>query len=78
MTTLRTSPDILILRLLLDRPQATAAAIGAACRLMPGEVRSRLAHLESLRLIIGRQDARHTPPARVYMLTGEGRRKLGI
>ena len=78
MTTLRTSPDTLILRFLLERPHGTAAAIGNACRMTPGEVRSRLAHLESLRLITGRQDVHLVPPARVYMLTGEGGRKLGI
>ncbi len=75
VTTLHTSPDALILRLLLDRPHATAAAIGTACRMMPGEVRSRLAHLESLRLITGRQH-KGTPPSRVYLITNEGRRKM--
>ena len=76
MTTLRTSPDALILRLLLNRPHATAAAIGAACRLMPGETRSRLAHLESLRHVTGRQDKTTAPPSRVYAITAEGRRRV--
>ena len=43
--------------------------------MMPGEVRSRLAHLESLRFIAGRQD-KGTPPSRVYLITNEGRRKV--
>ncbi len=77
MTTLRTSPDILILTFLFERTQATAAEIQAACRLLPGEVRSRLAHLESLRHVISRTDTRLVPPARVFILTGEGRRKVG-
>ncbi len=75
MTTSRTSPDVLIFRLLLDRPHAMAAAIGTACRMTPGDVRSRLAHLESLRLITGRQD-KGTPPSKVYLITNEGRRKV--
>ena len=69
--------DALILRFLYDRPQATAAEIGKACRMMPGEVRSRLAGLESQRLITGRQDARLIPPARVFVITNEGQRKVG-
>lgn len=76
MTTLRTSPDALILRLLFDRPQATAAAIGTACRLSAGEVRSRLAHLESLRHVTSRQDKGTVPPTRVYAVTVEGRRRV--
>ena len=77
MTTLRQSPDTLILTLLHGRTQATAAAIGKACRMTQAEVRSRLAHLESLRLVASRQDARAVPPGRVYAITSEGRRKVG-
>ena len=77
MTTLRASPDILILIFLFERTQATAAEIQSACRLLPGEVRSRLAHLESLRHVMSRTDTRLVPPARVFILTGEGRRKVG-
>ena len=76
MTTLRTSPDSLILKLLCEHPQASAATIGAACRVTPGEVRSRLAHMESLRLVTGRHDRGATPPVRVYAITAEGRRKV--
>lgn len=76
MITLRTSPDTIILRFLSDRSQATATVIGEACRMTPGEVRARLAGLESQRLITGRQDARLIPPARAFMITGEGRRKV--
>ena len=71
MTTIGASPDALILSVLLDRPHAT----GAACRMSPGEVRSRLAHLESLRLVTSRSD-KGTPPSRVYAVTPEGRRKV--
>ena len=74
VTTLRTSPDSLILKLLCERSQASAASIGTACRVAPGDVRSRLAHLESLRLITSRQDRGATPPVRVYAITSEGRR----
>ena len=77
MTALRLSPNTIILRFLCDRSQATAAAIGNACRMAPGEVRARLAGLESQRLITSRQDARLVPPARTFMITGEGRRKVG-
>ena len=42
----------------------------------PGEVRARLAGLESQRLITGREDARLVPPARAFKITGEGRRKV--
>ena len=77
MTTLRLSPDATILTFLCDRHQATAAAIGTACAMAPGEVRARIVGLESQRLIIGRQDARLVPPARAFMITSEGRRKVG-
>lgn len=70
------SPDAAILVLLCQRPQATAAAIGTACRMTPGEVRSRLAGLESRRLVVGRHDMRLVPPARVFAVTGEGRRRV--
>lgn len=76
MTTLRLSPDAIILTFLCDRPQATAAAIGEGCRMTPGEVRARLASLESQRFVTGRQDARLVPPARTFMVTDEGRRKV--
>ena len=76
MTTLRQSPDTIILALLRDQTQATAAAIGRACRMTPGEVRSQLVNLESLRLVTSRQDARTVPPGRVYAITREGMRKV--
>ena len=76
VTTHRLSPDATILTFLCDRTQATAAMIGEACRMAPGEVRARLVGLESRRLITGRQDARLVPPARAFMITDEGRRKV--
>ena len=72
----RFSPDATILAFLCDRTQATAAAIGEACHMTPGEVRAHLVGLESQRLITGRHDARFVPPARAFMITGEGRRKV--
>lgn len=77
MPTLRTSPDALILAFLSERTQATASAIQAACRMTPGELRSRLAHLESLRHVASRQDMRFVPSARVFLITSEGRRRVG-
>ncbi len=75
MITLRISPDATILTFLSAQAQATAAVIGTACRMTPGEVRSRLAHLESLRHVTSRQH-KGPPPARVYLITVEGRRKV--
>lgn len=76
MITLRLSPDATILTFLCGQSQATAAAIGQACRMTPGEVRARLVGLESQRLIAGRQDARLIPPGRAFVITNEGRRKV--
>lgn len=73
-----TRSDALILRWLARRDNAAAPAIGAACAMTPGEVRSRLAAMESLRLVSNRQDKTTTPPRRVYFVTGEGRRAAGI
>jgi hypothetical protein len=76
MTILRTSPNALILNLLVGRPHATAAAISTACRLTPGETRSRLAQLESLRHVTSREDKALVPLSRVYAITAEGRRRI--
>ena len=76
MTTVHQSPDTLILALLRDQGQATAAAIGKACRMTPGAVRSRLVRLESLRLVASRQDTRVVPLIRVYAITREGLRDV--
>lgn len=78
MTTLRQSPDTVILRWLARRDAATAPSIGAAWAMAPGEIRSRLAALESRRLVSGRTDKGVVPPRRVYIVTGEGRRAAGI
>ncbi len=43
----------------------------------PGEVRSRLAHLESLRHVTSRTDTRLVLAARAFLITGEGRRRMG-
>lgn len=77
MPILRTSPDTLILAFLSERTQATASAIQAACSMTPGELRSRPAHLESLRHVASRQDLRLVPPSRVFLITNEGRRRVG-
>ena len=76
VTTHRLSPDTTILSFLCDRTQASAATIGEACRMSPGEVRARLVGLESQRLITGRQDTRFVPPTRAFVITAEGRRKV--
>ena len=76
MTTVRQSPDTLILTLLHDQPQAAAAVIGEACHMTPDEVRSRLVYLESLRLVMSHQDAHSVPLSRPYAITTEGRRKV--
>ena len=72
------SSDVLILRWLARRTNAAAPAIGAACAMVPGEIRARLASLESRRLVSSRSDKDTTPPRRVYAVTGEGRRAAGI
>ena len=71
-------PDLLILRWLARRTYAAAPAIGAACAMVPGEIRARLASLESRRLVSSRSDKDATPPRRVFFVTGEGRRAAGI
>ena len=72
------TPTLTILRWLARRDAATAPAIGAACAMTPGEIRSRLAGLESRRLVSSRSDKDATPPRRVYFVTGGGRRAAGI
>lgn len=74
------SPELAILRHLAVRTTASAAEIGAACAMSPGEVRGWLVMLESQRLIAGRSDkaAGERTPRRVYVITAEGRRKAGI
>ncbi len=78
MTTLRTSPDTLILRWLARRTAAPAPEIGTACAMAPGEIRARLAAMESRRLVSSRQDKDTTRPRRVYFVTGEGRHTAGL
>ncbi len=69
-------PDILILRWLSRRDHAAAPTIGTACAMTPGEIRARLAALESRRLVSSRQDKTTTPPRRVYFVTSEGAREV--
>ena len=72
------SPDAL-LRWLTRRDYAIAPAIGATCAMRPGEVRSRLAGLESRRFVASRPDTTTTTPMRrVYHVTGEGKRAARI
>ena len=44
----------------------------------PGEVRGRLAAMESRHLVGSRQDKATMPLRRVYAITAEGRRKAGV
>ena len=67
-------PEASILPLLKRRGATSALAIGAACNMMPGEVRRYLATLENLQLVAGCFDT-STPPRRVYDLTAEGARE---
>ena len=72
------SAALSVLRWLARRDSASAPSIGAACAMSPGEVRSRLTAMESLRRVASRQDKATVPPRRVYYVTGEGRRAAGI
>lgn len=70
------SPDLAILRHLADCTCATAAEIGIAYRMTANEVRVLLVALESRRLVIGWQDSRLVPAARVFAISSEGRRMV--
>lgn len=72
------SPDLCILRFLAACTHASAPEIGTACAMAPGELRARLASLESRRLVSSRSDKGAVPPRRLYFVTGEGRRAAGI
>ena len=74
------SPELAILRHLATRTHSSAAEIGISCRMTAPEIRARLVMLESMRLVAGRRDpdATKAAPRRVYVITGEGRRKAGI
>ena len=71
-------PDRVILRWLARRTNETASGIGAACGMAPGEVRAHLVTLESTRLVASRQGEGTLRPQRVYYVTAEGRRAVGI
>lgn len=72
------STDLAILRHLAAHTHAAAAEIGITCRMTAGEVRARLAGLESRRYVGSRQDKSTAPPRRVYYVTAEGRRRAGV
>ncbi len=72
------SPELAILRFLAAHAHSSATEIGRACSMPAAEIRARLVMLESMRLVSSRQYAGTTPPRRAYVLTGEGRRKVGI
>ena len=69
------TPDLAILRHLVDRTHASAAEIGIACRFTAAEVRSHLVILDLMGLVSGRYDPCSRPPRRIYVATGEGRKK---
>ena len=75
---LASSPDLAILRHLAARTHASAAEVGAACRMKAAEVRAQLVSLESRRLVASRQDKAAVPPCRAYYVTAEGRRAAGM
>ncbi|WP_237479417.1 hypothetical protein [Lichenibacterium dinghuense] len=70
------SPELTILRHLAARTTASATEIGTACAMSPGEVRGRLVMLETMRLIAGRHEALLVLPTRVFVVTGEEKRKV--
>lgn len=70
------SPDMRILVHLENRTHDTASNIGQACSLAPGEVRSYLAQLASLRLLTSYPLNGSVPPSRVHAITNEGLRKV--
>ena len=72
------SPDLAILRHLAARAHASAAEVGAACRMKAAEGRAQLVSLESRRLVASRQDKAAVPPCRAYNVTAEGRRAAGV
>ncbi len=70
------SPDMHILVRLENRTHDTASNIGQACSLAPGEVRSHLAQLASLRLLTSYPLNGSVPPSRVHAITDQGLRKV--
>ena len=42
------------------------------------DVRARLAQLESQRHVVSRPDGLAKPPCRVFLVTAEGRRRIGV
>ena len=71
------SPDLAILRHLAARTHASAAEVGAACRMNAAAIRAQIVSLESRRLVASRQDKAAVPPCRAYYVTAEGRRAAG-
>lgn len=57
--------------------RVAAAAIGEACGMSPGDVRARLAQLESQRHVVSRPGGLAKPLCRVFLVTAEGRRRIG-
>ena len=72
------APEFLILRWLARRDGETASTIGAACRMVPGEIQAYLGLLEGARFVSAREDGSTIPPRRVYLVTAEGRSALGV
>lgn len=73
-----TASGLVILRWLNRRDSATASAIGAACGMSPGEIRTHLGTLEKLGLIAERTDNEVGSARSVYVVTSDGRSKLAI
>ena len=72
------SPDLAIVQHLAGCTYTTASEIARACKLGPATTRAHLVILETMCLVAGRQDLDSKAPRRVYVVTGEGRRKAGI
>ncbi len=74
------SAEPTILRFPVARTHASAAEICISCRMTAAEVRACLIALKNRRLVAGRSDpaAALRDPRRIFVVTGEGRRKAGI
>ena len=72
------SSGALILCWLAACTNTSAPDIGTACAMAPGETRSGLAALESRRFVSSRSDKDSKLPRRVYFVTSEGKRAVGI
>ena len=72
------APELAILRWLASHARATASEIAVACAMALIAVRARVAMLERMRLVAGRQDTRMAPAHRVFWVTLKGLRAARV